>query len=146
MTDFGTAIGCMDDADPRWSTVVGNALVLQDVYHRITTDSVLGRIINPDGTIEPDPRAENFGDDVRNLVGSAQSDDELAALGPRFSAVVQRSERVDTADCRVESEDAGNGNVNLILYITGTSATGPFNFVFRADSTTVKLLSGGAEQ
>lgn len=145
MTDFGTDIRCMDDADPRWSTCTGAALVLQDVYHRITTDSVLGRIINPDGTTEADPEAENFGDDVRKLVGSA-NDDNAPALGPRFAAVVQRSRRILTADCIARAEDAGNGNCNIILEISGTSAAGPFSFVFRADSTTVKLLSGGATQ
>lgn len=143
--DFGTDILCMDDADPRWSTCSGNALILQDVYHRITTDSVLGQIINSDGTIEADPAAENFGDDVRNMVGLATSEELAAALGPRIAAVVQRSARIDTADCTVALEDAGNGKANLIIGISGTSAAGPFSFVFLASSTTVKLLSGGNE-
>lgn len=146
MTDFGRDIKCMDDADPRWSTCAGNALVLQDVYHRITTDSVLGRIINEDGTIEPDPRAENYGDDVRKLVGAGVSDDAAPGYGTRFAAVIQRSARIATADCVATLEHLDNGKANLILDITGTSAAGPFAFVFSASSTTVKLLSGGPDQ
>jgi hypothetical protein len=142
MANTGTDIACMDDADPRWSTCTGIALVLQGVYHRITTDSVLGRIINEDGTVEADPKAENFGDDIRKQVGAKHDDESAGALGPRYAAVIQRDERVLTADVVVTTEDAGNGNVDLILDVTGTSAEGPFEFVFRADSTTVKLLSG----
>ncbi|MEI8256221.1 MAG: hypothetical protein WCJ30_11175 [Deltaproteobacteria bacterium] len=145
MTDFGVDIACLDDADPRWTTCTGNALVLQDVYHRLTTGSVLGRIINPDGTVEPDPEAENYGDDVRLLVGDA-TDESAPGLGTRFSDVVQRSKRIDTADCVVSLESMGDGKARLILAITGTSAAGPFSFIFAATSTTLKILSGGNTQ
>ena len=142
-TDYGTDIACIDDADARWRTCSGIRLVLQDVYHRYTTKSVLGRILNPDGTVEPNPAAENYGDDVRLYVGSKQSDESAAALGPHLSEVAQRSARVETADATVTREDAGNGNCNLRIVVKGTSAAGPFDFVFLATSTELRILSGG---
>jgi hypothetical protein len=142
--DYGIDIACLDDADSRWRTTSGRNLVLQDIYHRFTTGAVLGRIINPDGTVEPNPAAENYGEDVRLLVGEALPDD-VGYLGPRFAAVAQRSRRIDTADCVVTREDAGNGNILLRIAVSGVGATGPFSFVFLASSTTLKLLSGGSQ-
>jgi hypothetical protein len=143
MADTGTDIACIDDADPRWSTCTGNKLVLQGVYHRLTTTSVLGRIINDDGTVEADPEAEEFGEDVRLLIGSGLSEDGLPAIERRLSGVCQRDKRVDFADCKCALEDAGNGKANLIIYVSGTSAEGPFAFVFRATSTTLSIFGGG---
>ncbi len=145
MSNTGKDIRCIDDADPRWSTCEGIALVLQGVYHRLTTDSVLGRIINEDGTVEPDPEAEDFGEDVRRLVGAGVSEDGLPAIERRLSSVCQRDARVDTADCRCALEDIGNGKANLVINVEGTSAAGPFAFVFKASSTTLSIFAGGVQ-
>lgn len=116
--------------------------MLQGVYHRLTTWSVLGRIINDDGTVEADPEAEEFGEDVRELIGSSLSEDDLPAIERRLAGVCQRDKRVDTADCRCELEDAGNGKASLIINVSGTSAAGPFAFVFRATSTKLSIFGG----
>ena len=39
---YGTDVACFDDADGLFSAVTGIGSVIQDAYHRITTDDILG--------------------------------------------------------------------------------------------------------
>jgi hypothetical protein len=118
-------------------------ILRDEVYHRLTTDRVLG--FDEDGNYTAD--AASFGDDVRKLAGAAMSDDALAALGPRFSAMLQRSGRIDTADVTVATGPVVDGETSLDFSVSVVAADGaPYDFLFRLTGTTfvnVGVTPGG---
>src|SRR5690349_15704424 len=118
--DYGTDLACFDDAPSAlFPPIDGLGLIRQEMYHRLTVDSVLGWILEDDGTLSPDPSAENWGKDVRRECGAPHTAASAAALGPQYAAVIQRSGRVATADIAVTRTILGNGMVALDFAITG---------------------------
>lgn len=139
-TDYGRDFDCFDDAPSAlFPTITGLALVRQDIYHRISNDSVIGWIVDDAGNLAPDPAAENYGRDVRRLLGAAQTDASAAALGPQISAAIQRSGRIEYADVAVTRIVRSTGIVALRLAISGVAKQPPepFSFVYFVTDTTV---------
>lgn len=135
-TAYGRDVRCFDDADALWSEVTGLGVIAQDVYHRLTNDSVLGSTDE-----EPNPDAENWGFDVQKLAG--MSIDDLASLPPIISAAVQRDPRIATCDVSYQSKRTVGGRFyNVILTVVCTTALGTFRLVLGINDVTVAILGG----
>ncbi len=133
-TTLGITFACRTDLSPRFDiATTDEQIVTDEIFHRLTTDRVVG--FDPTGEYTPD--AASFGDDVRKLAGAALSDADVAALGPRYAAVLQRSGRIETADVRVTAGTIVNGETSLDFAINVVSSTDvPFAFLFRLTGTT----------
>lgn len=144
-TTLGITLACLDDCSPQFSICTTDEQILrEEVYHRLTTDRVLG--FDDDGNYTPD--AASFGDDVRKLAGASLTDSAVSALGPRYAAVLQRSGRIETADVKVTRGDIVNGEADLDFTVNVVSSTElPFSFLFRLTGTTfvnVGVSQGGS--
>ncbi len=114
MTDFGTDIACMRDADSLFTSTSGVALVRQDAFHRITTDSVLG------------VGGDDWGFDSRRLLGANTT--TLKARQMTLAAVIQRDPRVLTADVIITATST-NGIADVAIVANCTTAEGPFDII-----------------
>ncbi len=94
MTDYGTDIACMTDADDLFSECSGLAVVAQDAFHRITTDSILG------------PRGADWGKNCLRLIGLPLN--QIAAEQTSYEEVLTRDERIDRAVVRIQAVADGN--------------------------------------
>lgn len=108
---YGTDLACINDADELFSEVSGINLIIQDTIHRITTTSVLG------------PGGDDWGYDLRNLLGASTA--ELARMQPTITEVIQRDDRIDTADVTLTATIT-NGLADIDVRIECTTALGPF--------------------
>lgn len=117
----------MDDADALFSTCTGLDVVAQEIYHRMTNRTVLG------------PGGEDFGEDVTKWVGMDPA--KLARRGPVLSEVLQRSERIDTADVKVTPSRIAGTRWAGRIEVTCTTALGPFRRVFRFNALTVEDIT-----
>lgn len=135
---YGKDVRCFDDADALWSDVTGLGVVVQDVYHRLTNDSVLG---STEEAVNPD--ADNWGFDVTRLAG--MSIDDLASMPPVISAAAQKDPRVATCDVSIQSKRVVGGRFyNVILTVICTTALGPFRLVLGINDVTVAILAGAS--
>jgi hypothetical protein len=110
---FGVDLACVIDADELFSEVSGEALLIQDSIHRLTTDAVLG------------PGGDDWGYDCRRLIGA--SNEELERMQPTLSEVLSRDDRVISADVTLSSV-AHNGMSDMSVDVTLHTALGPFSF------------------
>lgn len=124
---LGRTFACRTDLGPRFELAQTDAQILgDDVFRRLTNDSVIG----------DSPEAIDFGDDVRKLQGARLTDGDIAGLGPRYSAVLQRSPRILTADVTVTRMPSAPGQVALRFDVSVTSEVGPFDFLYELNGTT----------
>jgi len=114
-TAYGIDYACVEDFDATFSTVTGLALVVQDAIHRVTTDDVLG------------PGGDGWGRNCFRLLGLDSG--QLAAQQPLYAEVLQRDERVETADVALVAVRR-NGLDDVDMSVTLTTAFGPFANVF----------------
>lgn len=122
---YGLDIACVDDADELFTEVSGVNLVAQDMIHRITTDHVLG------------PGGDDWGYDMRNLLGAKT--EVLARMQPTVTEVIQRDERINTADVTLTATTR-NGLADIDVRIECTTAFGPFTLTSAlSDLTTFDL-------
>ena len=108
-------------------------IVFDEVYHRLTTDSVLG----------DSDDAVSWGINVFRRCGAAMSDADVAALGPEFSAMLQQSPIVEFADVAVRKSRASGGTFDLEIAVNvtpknpATNSIGePLSFIFLLTPTT----------
>lgn len=126
-TTLGITFACRTDLGARFELAQTDAQILgDDIFRRLTCDSVIG----------DSPEAIDFGDNVRKLYGAKLSDGEVAGLGPRYSAVLQRSPRILTADVVVTRMPAPPGQIALRLTVSVTAEAGPFSFIYLLNGTT----------
>ena len=125
---LGVTFACREDFDGLFSVATSDEQILQDeIFHRLTTDSVLGDT----------PEANDWGRDVRRLLGSPMTSADIATLGPELGDMLQqKSPLIEFADVTVtRTSDIGDPLV-LRIETTGQSATGaPFSFLFTLDGT-----------
>lgn len=108
-TMLGITIACFDGPDAQFRIAQTDEEILRDeVYHRLTTDSVVG----------DSPEAKNFGHDVRRYAGARLSATAEAELGPTLSATLQQSGRVEYADVTVTSERPSPDLLHLTFSVT----------------------------
>lgn len=124
---YGNDLACLEDADDLFSGVVGLPVLLQDLYHRVTTRNVMG------------PGGEDWGDDCTTLLGMATA--KALQQGPRFSAAVQRDPRVQTADVSIVQ---GQDPYSYVMSIAGLTAAGPFSLILGISTLTIDVLDAQA--
>lgn len=106
------------DVDEFFSTIDGPEGVAQDALHRLTNKTVLG------------PGGEDFGVDIREWCGMPI--ERLIRRGAVVSEVLQRDERVKTADARIRVPTSPKWAAlyTAILTIDAMTDAGPFRRVF----------------
>jgi hypothetical protein len=131
-TTLGVTFACFRGLGPRFEVATTDEQIVRDeVFHRLTTDSVLG---------ESD-EAASFGYDVRQRLGARMTDDDVMALGPLLSAVLQRSGRIETADVKCARTPNDNGLLVLGIGVTVTIVTGDtFSFLFLLTGSTFEQV------
>jgi hypothetical protein len=110
---YGLSIRCVADADEFFSTVSGIGVIVQDSIHRITCDSVLG------------PNGADWGIDIRQMVGAKQR--ELTLNQPRIIEVLERDDRVDSADVTLTDVERSPGLHDIQIELHLETALGPFD-------------------
>jgi hypothetical protein len=132
-TIFGVTLSCRDGFDELFSVAqTDEQIVLDDVYHRMTTDTVLGDT----------EEAASFGLNVFRRCGAAMSDPQIAALGPEYAAMLQGSPLVEFADVAVTRGTRTDLiGLNFEVSVTAKSPltgdiVGSFSFVFRLTGDT----------
>lgn len=124
-SSYGKDIRCYTDADALFSTVTGVDLVKQDAFHRITTDSVLG------------PGGDGWGFDCRRLLG--MSTRVLAGMQPFLSEVLQRDDRIQSADVTLAATTT-RGLADVIIKAACVTEEGPFELVMSVQDLTAGIL------
>jgi hypothetical protein len=126
--DFGTDISTFvdGDLDPFFRLISGKRVVGEAIVRRWTT---------PQGGLFFD---ENFGRDVRDLLGQATSPQTLFALRTALVAQAEEDERVLHA-----SVDVSLNTQTRKLFIRGEIATadGPFTLVVAVTDLSIELLA-----
>lgn len=125
---LGITFACRDDFDGLFSVATSDEQILRDeIFHRLTTDSVLGDT----------PEADDWGYDVRKLLGSPMTAGDIVELGPKLADMLQqRSPLIEFADVTVTRTSAVGAPLVLLIETTGQSSTGvPFSFLFTLDGT-----------
>lgn len=109
-------LACMDDIDETGRTVSGTDLIMQDVFHRLTTDV----LINDD----------DFGIDIRRKIASGgYTRDNIANIQPLIDAVIQRDEEISESTTIATLRDGDDPESWILdLHIEGVAASGPFSF------------------
>ena len=130
------AVSYPDDIDAFASEVDGVALVAQDIYHRLTNDSVMGSV--DDGS-DPNPDADNWGFDVTRLCGMPAS--QAAGMQPTIVAVIMKDERISgPPTVTLQQTSAGPGLWAGRVAVHAQTAFGPFSFVLAVSAVGAELL------
>ncbi len=129
---LGNTFACFRGFTSQFAVATTDEQIIRDeVYHRLTTDSVLGA----------SPEASDFGFNVSRNLGAEMSDDDIASLGPMLSAVLQRSGRLDSADVKVTRLDSVPGILSLSIAVSVVAVTGDtFDFLFRLTGSTFEQV------
>lgn len=127
-TDFGTDVSTFvdGDLDPFFRVISGKRVVAEAIVRRWTT---------PQGGLFFD---ENFGRDVRDLLGQATSPQTLFALKNALVAQAEEDERVHEARVDVSLNPQTR---RLLIRGEIVTADGPFSFVVSVSDLSVELLS-----
>lgn len=135
-SNFGEDIYSLDEVDET-RTVTGPALVAQDIYWRLQTP-------RSQGILEGD--APNYGIDLLELLGSAETEADAAALPGRIQTEIAEDERVLSSTVQVVRTVNGPA-IEYDISIRCETAEGPFELVGKASDEgldlAVKLLPGG---
>ncbi len=135
-TTLGVTLACFDDIGALGEVCeTDEQETLDEVYHRLTTDSVLG----------DSDDARSWGYNLRARINAATIGDELLLLNPKLSAVLERSGRVDTAEvnCTELPATAGKVSMRVEVYVAPTSNKGPYAWIFELNGDTFKRVGAG---
>lgn len=124
---YGRDVACLLDADPLLSSVTGIDVVRQAAYHRLMCDDILG------------PGGDGWGYDCRRMLGMKSS--QLSAMQPVLSEVLQRDQRILTADVHIRAVRA-NGLDDVRIDVRCTTDAGPFSFVMSVADLTAATIEG----
>jgi len=127
-TDFGTDVSTFvdGDLDPFFRVISGKRVVAEAIVRRWTT---------PQGALFFD---ENFGRDVRDLLGQATSPQTLFALKNALVAQAEEDERVAEISVDVSLDVRSR---KLLIRGEIATADGPFTLVVSISDLSVDLLS-----
>jgi len=129
MTLFGKDIACTTQLRAgRFTT--GPRLVGESLYRRLTT---------PRGMLRGGEDEKNFGFDLLDLIGSAVTESDAAALPGRIAAEAKKDERIDEVFVNVVRTQEGPVT-SFVIVIDCTTAEGPFTLQLGVDDVTVELL------
>jgi hypothetical protein len=136
--NYGLDLSSLDDVDET-REVTGLELVAQDAVWRLKTPRAMG-------ILEGD--APDYGLDLLEAIGSAETASDVAALPERIRAELTKDERILTVEASVVATVAGP-STSFDIRIRCTTADGPFELVGLAGDEeldlAVRLLPGGVE-
>lgn len=125
-TDFGTDLSALHDLDPMGRLVTGLDLVVQRLWHRLTT---------PRGGLFYAP---NYGFDVGAALNAKMGTSARFAMQSAVARECEKDEAVLSATCSV-SLDLKTEILTVRIGIT--TADGPFRFVVGITSVGAELLT-----
>lgn len=126
MADFGTDILALDDLDPSFALVSGEAMLARAIARRLTT---------PRGGLFCDP---DYGYDVRALLLDGLTPAKLASAQASIAAEVEKDERVAGATVTFTQDTTAE---RLTISIELETDEGPFDLVLSVDALSAELLS-----
>lgn len=127
--NFGKDTSCaMSLRSGRYST--GARLVAEACFRRLTT---------PRGMLRGGDDEANYGLDLTELIGSASTKLDAAALGGRIKAEILKDERLLNVTVDVVRTLVGAGT-HYDVTISGETDAGPFDLTLAVDEVTVELL------
>jgi len=137
-TNFGLDLSSLDDVDET-REVSGAELIAQDALWRLKTPRAMG-------ILEGD--APDYGFDLLEAIGSAETDADAASLPDRIRGELIKDERILSVNATVIATVNGPSAV-FDITIRCETADGPFELVGLATDASldlaVKLLPGGIE-
>lgn len=129
MTDFGRDVSCMRSI--RSGRIVsGRRLVAEGFFRRLNT---------PRGTLRGEEEERDYGLDLEELIGNAQTASEVASLPGRIEAELRKDERADEIEV-VVVEKKGTVGREFEISISATTSEGPFELVLSASEVSVEIL------
>ena len=133
-TNFGTDTSCTTSL--RTGRMVSGArLVAEAAYRRLTT---------PRGMLRGGEEEANYGLDLTELIGSAETEADRAALPGRISGELAKDERI--LETRVRATTTTDGpSTALDVTIEAATSDGPFTLRLAVDAVTVTILGIEAE-
>jgi len=135
-TNFGLDLSSIEDVDET-REVTGVELVAQDALWRLKTPRSMG-------ILEAD--APDYGLDLLEAIGSAETAADAASLPERIRAELTKDDRILTVEATVTSTVDGPSTA-FDIRIRCETAEGPFELVGTVDDEgldlAVKLLPGG---
>jgi hypothetical protein len=130
VSTFGLDVWSREDADPTL-VAIDLDLVGQDLFWRLQTPRGSG-ILATD--------APEYGMDLLDAIGSANTAADAAALPGRIRSEATKDERIN--DCVVTVVSSTLGPVTTwTITIVATTDAGPFTLVLSANDVTVELIS-----
>lgn len=128
-TDFGKDVSCTTELHTgRYAS--GSRVVAEAAYRRLTT---------PRGMLRGGEDEANYGLDLTELIGSASTKADAAALPSRVKAELLKDERIISANVVVTPTREGATTTYLIA-ITAETTAGPFTLGVGVADVTVQLL------
>lgn len=130
--DFGQDTSCTTELRPG-TRVSGARLVGEAAYRRLTTVR---------GTLRGGEDEANYGDDLSNLIGTVQSDNDAAAVPARVKNELQKDDRIDVQNTTIEAtvvRDAG-AIVSIGIVIDAQTSAGPFTLTLSVSAVGVELV------
>ncbi len=128
-TDFGKDTSCTTSLRPgRYAT--GPRLVAEACFRRLTT---------PRGMLRGGDDEANYGLDLTELIGSASTQLDAAALGARIKAELLKDERVLSVTVDVVALTEGPAT-SFDITVNGQTDAGPFDLNVGIDDVSVSLL------
>lgn len=129
LPDYGLDLDCFDDLTDDMAEVSGVQVVVQATYRRLIT---------PRGSIWNGPEGLNYGDDLREMLGSPITPDTLATLPAKVRAAVLQDDRIES--CKVTVVESSL--LSVTMSISCTLSAGPtFELVMSVDKARAILVS-----
>jgi hypothetical protein len=125
---LGVDVWGFPDYDPLGTLVSGLTALCQRIARRLT---------NPRGVWAWAP---NECTDVRAYLNESITNDRLASIKSDIERETLREEGVQTANADVTFNAAAS---TLTIHLTGTTASGPFNFVLAVTAVSLAILKAG---
>lgn len=128
-TDLGRDLSCTTGLRTGRFATAGR-LVGEAAYRRLTT---------PRGSLRGGEEEQNYGLDLTELIGSASTKADAAALPGRIRTELSKDERIETVTVTVTRTVRGPAT-EFVIDVIATTSLGPFTLKLLVDGVTVSLL------
>jgi hypothetical protein len=128
---LGVDVSSYPDLDPLGTLVSGLTALCQRIARRLT---------NPRGAWFWSP---NECTDLRAYMNEALTIDAQASIKAAVEREALREEEVQTANADVSVNTLSSQGQSVTIHLTGTTKTGPFQFVLAVTAVTLSILKAG---
>lgn len=106
---------------------------------RLVGEAAFRRLSTPRGTLRGGEDEALYGEDLSNLVGTVQSDNDAAAVPARVKNELEKEDRIETLDVAATLEKVG-GKTTIRIAIVAHTGSGPFTLTVRVSEFGVELV------